>query len=113
LTHPNETSKTQPYPPQASSADRQEARRPSTLPAANYLLGIGAAFADKEIPIEADCGSLAQNIDWASDEDDDPLDRFFRSQGEELVPRLMQAAHVYGHENEEVSQVLSKVSHLS
>lgn len=113
MTHPNETSKTQPYPPQASSADRQEVHRPSTLSAANCLLGIGAAFADKEIPIEADCGSLAQNIDWASDEDDDPLDRFFRSQGEELVPRLMQAAHVYGHENEEVSQVLSKVSHLS
>lgn len=117
LTPANETSKTGQYSPQAPSADRQEAHRPSTLPAADFLLGTGAAFTDIETPIEGDCGSLlTENIDsywWTEDEDDDRLDRFFRSQREELVPRLMRTAHVDELEEGEVFQELNKVSHYS
>jgi hypothetical protein len=55
---------------------------------------MGTAFSDTEIPFEGDPGFRAQGIDtywWVSDKADDPLDRFFRSQEDELVPRLLRA----------------------
>ena len=96
LTHPNEANKSPSDFPHRLSCDSRSGRCPSTFSTADSLLGMGAAFSDTHVPFEGYAEFRAQDAHtnwWLSKEADDPLDRFFRSQEEELVPRLLRAMH--------------------